>query len=82
MKRSIGVHLGAQATLVGRLHYNRDGARESAVFEYDDAWLATRSAFALDPTLPLVRGAQFHKAARDGLCLYSLLSENWGMAFA
>mgnify|MGYP001581342620 FL=1 len=82
MKRSIGVHLGAQATLVGRLHYNRDGARESAVFEYDDAWLATRSAFALDPTLPLVRGAQFHKAARDGSLFHPAITDTepdgWG----
>ncbi len=83
MKRSIGVHLGAHATLVGRLHYNRDGARESAIFEYDDAWLATGSAFALDPTLPLVRGPQFHKAVRDGSLFHPAIADTepdgWGM---
>lgn len=82
MKRSIGVHLGAHPTLVGRLHYNRDGARESAIFEYDDAWLATPAAFALDPTLPLVRGAQFHKAVRDGSLFHPAIADTepdgWG----
>lgn len=37
MKRRLGVFLGARAQLVAHLHYSRDGARESAVFEYDDA---------------------------------------------
>lgn len=39
MKRRLGVYLGAHAQLVGHLHYNRDGPRESAIFEYADAWL-------------------------------------------
>lgn len=56
MKRRLGVYLGANPRLVGQLHYNRDGTRESAMFEYNDAWLSAPATFPIDPALPLVRG--------------------------
>ena len=44
---------------VGRLWARARGASESASFEYERSWLASRSAFSLDPELPLAAG-QFH----------------------
>lgn len=83
MKRRLGVYLGAHPQLVGHLHYARDGARESAVFAYDDAWLSAPAPFPIDPTLPLVRGSQFHKAIRDGSLFHAAIADTepdgWGM---
>lgn len=83
MKRRLGVFLGAHAQLVGHLHYNRDGARESAIFEYDGAWLSAPATFPIDPTLPLVRGPQFHKVVRDGSLFPPAIADTepdgWGL---
>ena len=38
MKRTIRVHIGDEASLVGTLHYDQQGAQESAAFEYDASW--------------------------------------------
>lgn len=82
MRRTIGVYLGEAPVLVGRLLYNQEGARESAIFEYDDTWLADSGSFALAPTLPLVAGPQFHKALRDGSIFHPPLADTepdgWG----
>ena len=39
MRRTIAVHLGEEARPLGVLRYGQQGARESAAFEYDGAWL-------------------------------------------
>lgn len=44
---------------VGRLFAHARGNRESATFEYDDAWLGHDERFALEPVLQLTQGA-FH----------------------
>ena len=83
MKRRLGVYLGANPQLVGHLYYNRDGARESATFEYDSAWLSAPATFPIDPALPLVRGPQFHKALKDGSVFHPAIADTepdgWGM---
>lgn len=56
MDRELLVYVGAQ--LCGLLRV-RAAPREGASFEYDARWLARAEAFALDPELPLGRGA-FH----------------------
>ncbi len=61
MKRTIGVFLGDSNRRVGTLRFENKGARQSAAFEYDREWLAASDRFALEPDLPLVTGAQFHK---------------------
>lgn len=66
MKQTIRVHIGDEARLVGTLHYDQQGARESAAFEYDAAWLADAERFAIEPALALVAGPQFHRKTRDG----------------
>lgn len=66
MKRTIGVALGNSGRRIGVLRYNRDGARESASFEYNSEWLAAPDRFRIDPALPLVAGPQFHKRHEGG----------------
>jgi serine/threonine-protein kinase HipA len=61
MKRTIGVFLGDAGRRIGALRFDGQGARQSAAFEYDLKWLAAADRFALEPDLPLVTGAQFHK---------------------
>jgi serine/threonine-protein kinase HipA len=61
MKRTIGVFLGDANRRVGTLRFDSQGARQNAAFEYDREWLAASDRFALEPALPLVTGAQFHK---------------------
>jgi serine/threonine-protein kinase HipA len=61
MKRTIGVFLGDANRRAGTLRFDSQGARQSAAFEYDREWLAASDRFALEPDLPLVAGAQFHK---------------------
>jgi serine/threonine-protein kinase HipA len=61
MKRTISVHMGERSRLVGYLHYNQEGARERASFEYDPSWLGETERFAIEPLLRLVPGPQFHK---------------------
>lgn len=63
MRRTIEVFLGTDSRPVGRIRYDVDGAREHAAFEYDAGWLAAVDRFAIDPTLPLVSGAQFRRKA-------------------
>lgn len=64
MEHDLEVHIEwrGETLLVGRLWARAKGARETATFEYDRAWLGRPGAFALDPNLPLTPG-QFH---RDG----------------
>jgi serine/threonine-protein kinase HipA len=61
MKRTVGVFLGDANRRVGALRFDSQGARQNAAFEYDREWLAASDRFALEPDLPLVAGAQFHK---------------------
>ncbi len=51
MKGTVGVALGNSGRRIGVLRYNRDGARESASFEYDAEWLAAPDRFRIDPAL-------------------------------
>ena len=61
MERDLRVYLDldGEPVLVGRLWAHVRGAKESASFEYAPAWLSRPGSFALDPELPLYRGA-FH----------------------
>ena len=82
MKRTIGVYIGDAARLVGTLRYDQQGARESAVFEYDATWLAGAERFAIEPALALVTGPQFHRKTRDGSVFHAVIADTepdgWG----
>jgi serine/threonine-protein kinase HipA len=82
VKRTIRVHIGDEARLVGTLHYDQQGARESAAFEYDAAWLSDAERFAIEPALVLVAGPQFHRKTRDGSVFHAVIADTepdgWG----
>ena len=82
MKRTIRVHIGDAARLVGTLRYDQQGTRESAVFEYDATWLADAERFAIEPALGLVAGPQFHRKTRDGSVFHAVIADTepdgWG----
>lgn len=76
MKRTIGVFLGDSTRRVGTLRFDSQGARQSAAFEYDREWLAAKDRFALEPTLPLVAGMQFHKpASREASIFHGAIAD-------
>lgn len=82
MRRTIGVFVGSQARRVGSIHFDAEGARESASFEYHPQWLEATERFALAPTLPLVTGPQFHRKLRDGSAFPAVIADTepdgWG----
>lgn len=84
MRRTISVHIGEQDHPVGHLHYNIEGARESASFAYDASWLELPERFAVDPALlRLLTGPQFHKRMhRDDSVFHGAIADTgpdgWG----
>lgn len=82
MRRTIGVFVGGQPRRVGSLHFDAEGARESASFEYAPEWLDSPECFAIAPTLPLVTGPQFHRKLRDGSAFPAVIADTepdgWG----
>ena len=82
MKRTVEVYLGEAPMRAGTLHYNQEGARESAVFVYDAGWLERDERFAIDPLLPLQPGPQFRQKARDGSVFHHAIADTepdgWG----
>jgi serine/threonine-protein kinase HipA len=81
MKRSIGVYLG-DGPQVGMLHYDVQGRRENAAFEYANEWLTAKEHYTLEPLLPLVAGPQFHKKVGDGSVFHAAIADcepdGWG----
>ena len=73
------VDLAGDARQVGRLWTRVRQGRESATFEYDDAWLDNPGRFALEPALSLGPGA-YHTPA--GKALFGALGDSapdrWG----
>ncbi len=63
IQRTLDVLVGD--ALVGHLRFTHDGRREHAAFEYARAWLAHADRYSIDPTLPLVSGAQFPPRAAE-----------------
>lgn len=59
------VDLDGAPRFVGRLWARNNKGRESATFEYDDAWLETPLRFALEPALALGKGPQHTVAGRS-----------------
>jgi serine/threonine-protein kinase HipA len=80
VKRTIRVHIGDEAKLVGTLHYDQQGARESAMFEYDPTRPADPAHFAIELGLPLIAGPQFHRKTRDGSVFHVVIADT-GLAW-
>ena len=62
-RQDVGVVLGRSAIPIGKLSFNKDGARASSAFAYQHSWLASADRFEISPDLPLVDGHQFRKAS-------------------
>lgn len=81
MKRTIGIFLG-DGPQVGTLHYDAQGRRENAAFEYTAEWREAKNRHALEPGLPLVPGPQFHKKMADGSIFHAVIADcepdGWG----
>src|SRR5512140_261018 len=82
VRRTIRVYLGDASQPLGLLRHDVQGSRESTAFEYDAAWLAARDRFAVEPGLPLVSGAQFHRRAEGGSAFHPAIADTepdgWG----
>jgi serine/threonine-protein kinase HipA len=75
MKRVIQVYAGDEEHRVGTLHYDINGSRERAAFTYDSAWLDSPECFAIEPGLPLVAGAQFHRKTKEGSVFHAGIAD-------
>ncbi len=75
MKRTITIDLGQEGKSLGVLRYDQQGARESASFEYDLAWMNAPDRFAIEPGLPLVAGPQFHRKVRAGSVFHAAIAD-------
>ena len=75
MNRSIDVLIGENRFNLGKLRFDATGRRESTAFEYLAGWLEVSDAFAFDPSLPLVSGPQFHRAARGGSVFHGAIAD-------
>lgn len=82
MKRMLQVFVGNEGRLVGALHYDQNGARERAAFVYAESWLEAAGRFALEPSLPLVAGLQFHRRTEAGSVFHAAIADTepdgWG----
>ena len=82
MNRTVGIRLGERSIPVGLLRYDRQGARESAAFEYTRDWLESKERYALDPALPCVGGSQFRRSAGGRSIFPAVLADTepdgWG----
>ena len=62
------VYVDAEGTggpaLMGVLHAQSSGRQEVFSFEYAAEWLASEAAFAFDPDLQLLEGAQYPAQSR------------------
>ena len=65
--------------LVGRLYPHRRGRVESATFAYDDSWIGSPDAYALEPQLDL-RSGSFQTATGRALfgCFGDSAPDHWG----
>jgi serine/threonine-protein kinase HipA len=77
----VEVHVETRAgtELVGRLYPHRRGRVESATFAYDDSWIASPEAYALEPQLEL-RSGSFQTVTGRALfgCFADSAPDRWG----
>ena len=59
--KTIFVRLGASATPVGELIFDKTGNKETSAFTYSDSWLQHPKRFALSPDMPL-RASPFYRS--------------------
>jgi serine/threonine-protein kinase HipA len=82
-QRSVQVYVDAEGTggpvLMGRLHAQSSGRQEVFSFEYVPEWLASEAAFAFDPDLQLLEGAQYPAQSRSNFGIFlDSAPDRWG----
>ena len=80
------VAIGENKRIVGRLRFEADGRRQHSQFEYYEAWLSAKDAFALSPILPLRQGGHYASGSRGDErnalhgCFSDASPDSWGRA--
>lgn len=80
------VAIGENKRIVGRLRFEADGRRQYSQFEYDEAWLSAKDAFALSTGLPLRQGGHYASGSRGDErnalhgCFSDASPDSWGRA--
>lgn len=80
------VAIGENKRIVGRLRFEADGRRQHSQFEYDEAWISAKDAFALSPGLPLRLGGHYASGSRGDErnalhgCFSDASPDSWGRA--
>jgi serine/threonine-protein kinase HipA len=82
-QRSVQVYVDADGTvgpvLMGTLHAQSSGRQEVFSFEYAPEWLASEAAFAFDPDLQLLEGAQYPAQSRSNFGIFlDSAPDRWG----
>lgn len=83
--KTIFVRLGASATPVGELIFDKMGNKETSAFTYSDSWLQHPKRFALSPDMPL-QASPFYRsnAAKNSSALPLPIGDgtpdSWGKA--
>lgn len=82
-QRSVQVYVDAEGTggpvLMGILHGQSSGRQEVFSFEYAPEWLASEAAFAFDPDLQLLQGAQYPAQSRSNFGMFlDSAPDRWG----
>lgn len=68
-----------EPTLMGRLTATPARGKEVFAFEYDEAWLSSRSRLQLDPSMALYRGPQYPTKNRENFGVFLDSSpDRWG----
>jgi serine/threonine-protein kinase HipA len=76
---AVFIVVGEKNLLTGRMYSHRHRGAESASFVYDDRFLASPDAYALDPVLPLVAGTLQTPVGRPLFGAFTdSLPDRWG----
>ncbi|MDM0117996.1 HipA domain-containing protein [Variovorax sp. J22R133] len=79
----LALHLGNAGIPLGKLIYQKDGAREFSQFAYDAAWRASADFFTVSPDVLNAPGfQQFKPAGKEESCFFKALADtepdDWG----
>jgi serine/threonine-protein kinase HipA len=82
-QRSVQVYIDADGAggpaQMGTLHAQSSGRQEVFSFEYAPEWLASEAAFAFDPDLQLLQGAQYPAQSRSSFGIFlDSAPDRWG----
>jgi serine/threonine-protein kinase HipA len=82
-QKSVLVYVDAEgmggSALMGTMHAQSSGRQEVFSFEYAPEWLASESAFAFDPDLQLLEGAQYPAQSRGNFGIFlDSAPDRWG----